>query len=372
MLKELGVDFYRFSLSWSRILPKGVAGSQLNQDGINYYRNLIEELIKNNIEPMATIYCWDLPQPLQDLGGWPNLKMADHYLYYARTVFEQLGDLVKIWLTFNEPLETCFGGYGGGGFAPNVSRSGIADYLCGHTIIKAHARTYHMYQEEFKSKQNGLISMVIDSSWVEPGSNKTEDLEAAERGMQFSYGWFANPIVFGNYPEVMIQRIAKNSQLQGFEISRLPTFSETEIEYNKGTFDFLTINSYTTQLASFLEDTNLSSVHYNTDLNVNFYDDPSWEFAASSWLKVVPWGMRKIINWVSHTYGNNIEIFITENGYSDLGELEDEMRISYFRDYLANILGAILDDGARVTRYTAWTLMDNFEWRQGYRFVWIL
>lgn len=369
MLSELGVDYYRFSLSWSRILPKGVAGSPVNQQGISYYRSLLQELIEKSIEPMVTIYCWDLPQPLQDLGGWPNPELIDHYVYYAKTVFEQLGDLVKIWTTFNEAFETCFGGYGGAGMAPNISRSGIADYLCAHTIIKAHAKTYHLYKDEFKTKQNGVVSIVIDSSWIEPGSEKAEDFEAAERGMQFTYGWFANPIVFGNYPDVMIKRISKISQLQGFEVSRLPTFSEDEIEYNKGTFDFLTINTYTTQLVSFLEDTNFSTVHYYTDLNVNFYDDPSWESAASTWLKVVPWGIRKLINWISNTYGNNTEIFITENGYSDLGGLNDESRIDYFKDYLSNVLAAVLDDKAPVTRYTAWTLMDNFEWGRGYRFV---
>lgn len=366
MLKDLGSDFYRFSLSWSRIVPFGLAGSPVNQAGIDYYRNLSQELIDNGIEPMVTIYHWDLPQKLQDIGGWPNPELAEHFEYYARVVFENLGDLVQLWMTFNEPKQTCLAGYGGYGGAPDIHRSGIADYLCTHTVIKSHARVYHLYDKEFKEEQGGLVGMVIDSSWIEPSSDGAVDIEAAERAMQFSYGWYANPIVFGNYPQVMIDRIGEKSKQQGFEISRLPEFSEEEIEFNKGTYDFLAVNTYTTQYAAAVQDGAASRIDYYADLNVQTYNDPSWGDSASSWLKVVPWGIRSLVNWVAHTYDNNTEIYITENGFSDLGGLDDSDRVDYYREYLSNILDAILDDDINVTRYTAWSLMDNFEWSRGY------
>lgn len=154
MLKNLGVDFYRFSLSWSRILPKGYS-YQVNQEGIDYYNNLINALLAEGIEPMVTLYHWDLPQVLQDLGGWPNELMADYFEDYARVAFENFGDRVKTWITFNEPLNTCYQGYGNVLKAPALNITGFADYLCVHTVLKSHARAYHVYDEEFRSAQNG-------------------------------------------------------------------------------------------------------------------------------------------------------------------------------------------------------------------------
>jgi beta-glucosidase/6-phospho-beta-glucosidase/beta-galactosidase len=136
MLKDLGVDFYRFSISWSRVIPGGVAGSPVNQLGLDYYRNLVQELVDNGIEPMVTMFHWDLPEALQELGGWPNPELEDHFVYYARTLYKELGDLVKHWMTFNEPKQTCLGGYGDGDKAPGYTSSGVADYQCTHILLK--------------------------------------------------------------------------------------------------------------------------------------------------------------------------------------------------------------------------------------------
>lgn len=186
MLKDLGVHFYRFSISWTRVLPYGLAGSPINQKGIDYYRNLTQELIDNGIEPMVTIFHWDTPQVLEEIGGWPNPELADHYVYYARLVFENLGDLVKLWFTFNEPKQICLQGYGTGEKAPGYNASGYADYECAHTVLKAHAKAYHMYDEEFREKQGGRVGIVIDTPWFEPASGLPEDIEAAENAIQFN------------------------------------------------------------------------------------------------------------------------------------------------------------------------------------------
>jgi beta-glucosidase/6-phospho-beta-glucosidase/beta-galactosidase len=155
LLKDIGVDFYRFSISWSRVIPEGVAGSPVNQLGINYYKNLVQELINNGIEPMVTMYHWDLPEALQDLGGWLNPEVIDHYAYYAKTLYEELGDSVKHWMTFNEPKQTCMGGYGDGNMAPGYNFTGLEDYQCTHILLKAHAKAYHIYDEEFRAEQQG-------------------------------------------------------------------------------------------------------------------------------------------------------------------------------------------------------------------------
>jgi beta-glucosidase/6-phospho-beta-glucosidase/beta-galactosidase len=158
MLAELGVDFYRFSISWSRILPKGFG--EINQDGIDYYNNLIDELLKQNVQPLVTLFHWDTPQILQDLGGWTNPIIVDYFEDYARIVFESFGDRVKDWITFNEPYNMCLNGYGTRTFfvvfAPDLGVHGIGEYECTHNVIKAHARAYHLYNDTFKATQKGI------------------------------------------------------------------------------------------------------------------------------------------------------------------------------------------------------------------------
>ncbi|XP_019875746.2 myrosinase 1-like isoform X1 [Aethina tumida] len=365
LLKDLGVNHYRFSLSWSRILPTGF-NNRVNKPGVQYYRNLIGKLLENGIQPMVTLFHWDLPQPLQDLGGWTNSLLIDIYAEYARVVFRELGDLVKLWATFNEIRQVCEEGYGSGSLAPAVKSPGFGDYMCTHNVIKAHAKAYHIYDDEFRSKQGGRVSVVFDSDWFEPMTNSTEDIEAAETRLQFSFGWHANPIVNGNYPQVMIDRIAERSAKENFPGSRLPTFTDDEIEYIKGTYDFMSVNSYSTSLVKKQEDTDYSTHSWFKDMGSTAYKDESWEGSATSWLKVVPWGMRKLLVWIKDTY-NNPEIMITENGISDNGTtLQDDFRINYYRQYLSNILDAMYEDGVNVTAYTAWSLLDNLEWINGF------
>lgn len=154
MIKDLGVDYYRFSISWARILPKGIHGN-VNLKGIEYYNKLIDALVDNNIQPVVTLYHFDLPQYLQDLGGLINSVVVKHFTYYAKIAFENFGDRVKFWLTFNEPRIICMYGYGSNGLAPAVDLKGIGEYQCAHNILKAHASVYHMYEQQFRSSQNG-------------------------------------------------------------------------------------------------------------------------------------------------------------------------------------------------------------------------
>ncbi|RZC32998.1 Glyco hydro 1 domain containing protein, partial [Asbolus verrucosus] len=265
MLKNLGVTRYRFSLSWSRILPMGFI-NKINQAGVDYY--LITALKGNGIEPYVTLYHWDLPQPLQNLGGWPNPLLVDYFADYTKLAFTLFGDDVKNWMTFNEPKHNCQMGYGYGYLAPAYMSNGVGSYLCAHTVLKTHAKAYHIYDEEFRATQNGRVTMVIDTNWFEPANDSKQDKEAAERKLQFdvSFRWYANPIYNGNYPQVMIDRIADRSLKEDFLKSRLPESTLEEIDYIKGTYDFFAVNHYTTNLVEWSEDYDIGNSSTDADI----------------------------------------------------------------------------------------------------------
>lgn len=184
MIRELGLDFYRFSLSWPRILPTSFP-DKINEAGIQYYNNLIDEMLKYNIEPMITLYHWDLPQKLEEMGGWTNPYVIDWFGDYARTAFKLFGDRVKYWITINEPYQVCTQGYGDAGSikAPNKNITGVADYICAKNLLMAHARAYHIYEEEFRSSQGGVIFIAFGAEWYEPSTE--DDVIAAYESNQF-------------------------------------------------------------------------------------------------------------------------------------------------------------------------------------------
>ncbi|XP_068082738.1 myrosinase 1-like [Anabrus simplex] len=160
LLKDLEADFYRFSISWPRIMPTGEANN-INQPGIDYYNKLINLLVDNGIQPMITIYHWDLPQWLQDLGGWTNPIIVDYYENYARVLYENFGDRVKWWLTFNDPGTFMSGYTTKQGMAPSIDKPGVGDYLTAHHVLIAHARAYHLYDEQYRATQQGKVRVTL-------------------------------------------------------------------------------------------------------------------------------------------------------------------------------------------------------------------
>lgn len=182
MMRELGLEFYRFSLSWPRILPNSFP-DKINEAGVAYYNNLINEMLKYNIQPMVTLYHWDLPQKLQELGGWTNPQIVDWYADYARVVFELFGDRVKYWITINEPREVCYQGYGVDTMAPRLNMTGVGEYMCAKNLLMAHAKAYHIYDEEFRPTHGGNIFITLSTSWYTPVTK--DDAEAAEETLQF-------------------------------------------------------------------------------------------------------------------------------------------------------------------------------------------
>ncbi|XP_058799429.1 myrosinase 1-like isoform X2 [Phymastichus coffea] len=362
LLKQMGMDFYRFSFSWPRILPTGYANN-VNKNGIKYYHELLDELEKHNIKPMVTLYHWDHPQVFQELGGWTNEVMVDLFGNYARVVFQEFGHRVKIFSTINEPASICTNGYFVGSYAPGLERRRDAEYLCNHNIIKAHARAYHIYDKEFRPQQQGKIGIVLSNVFY--FSKNDYDHISDEIGFQFQFGMYAHAIFTkeGDYPAIIKKRIAENSAFEGLPSSRLPTFSKDWINYIKNTSDYLGINHYTTKLVEPAPKSNCT-IYENDDGLVYSYDE-QWHSTASDWIKIVPEGFLALLLKIKDEYGN-LEIYITENGVSDSGTLEDNQRIKYYYSYIKSLLIAIKKHNCNIKGYTLWSLLDNFEWDRGY------
>ncbi|CAB3241222.1 unnamed protein product [Arctia plantaginis] len=365
LMKLLGVSMYRFSISWTRILPNGLS-NEVNEDGLRYYQELIDELLQNKIVPLVTMYHWDLPQNLQNLGGWTNPIMADYFVDYARILLDNFSDKVKIWLTFNEPLSFCHDGYGGYD-APGGRSSGFEDYMCGHNVLRAHGMVYRLFNDVYRNYSKGHMGISLNIPWMEAASTSTGDQIAAETARQFNFGWFANPIfsTSGDYPAVMRNKIDVNSARQGFSRSRLPNFTSQEVKMIQGSYDFMGVNHYTTYLAQLGTGKVRMEPSFEDDMNAFIFQNDNWPKSNSTWLRVVPWGFRRALNWIKTTYNNPI-ILVTENGISTKPGLSDAKRVQYIDSYLRSLHAAVTKDHCRVKAYIYWSLLDNFEWMRGY------
>jgi len=365
LLKNMGLSSYRFSISWARILPNGLG--EKNQLGIDYYNNLINELLANDITPAVTLYHWDLPQALEDQGGWLNSSVSTWFEEYSRVCFTEFGDRVKFWITLNEPKETSLQGYGGGTMAPGIIGLGTTAYIAAHNQIRAHAAAYRAYKADFAAAQGGKIGITLNINWGEPRDPADSgDLDASETYMQFNLGWYAHAIfVDGKYPEVMRSKIDDKSEEQGFVESRLPQFSDEDSAMILGSSDFLGMNFYTSAIV-YPEIADINDVSFYSDQDVSSYQEEAWFASGSSWLYVTPWGIREALKWASRQY-NHPDIYITENGYSSkLANLDDLHRVYYYKHYVNQVLKAVKIDGVSVKGYYAWSLLDNFEWGNGY------
>ena len=360
MLKLLGVNAYRFSIAWPRIQPGGRGAP--NPEGIAYYNKLIDLLLANGITPFVTLYHWDLPLDLQMAhDGWLNREIVDDFTAYATLCFDAFADRVKHWITLNEPWCCAVLGHGLGVFPPGRTDPD-EPYLVAHHMLLAHAGAVRAFRER---GSDGVIGITNNCDWREPLTQKPEDREAAERAVEFFYAWFADPVVFGEYPEVMRKRLG----------ARLPEFTEEQKTLMKGSADFLGLNHYSTLYASAEKPEVDAGIGPNgnggmsDDQEVFLSADPAWERTDMQW-NILPWGFRKLLNWIADRYPG-YPIYVTENGCAcrepdAVSALDDDQRCRFLKSYTDAMFEAVRTDGVDVRGYFCWSLMDNFEWAQGY------
>ncbi|XP_047312635.1 beta-glucosidase 44-like [Impatiens glandulifera] len=374
LLKDLNFDAYRFSISWSRIFPNG--SKTINQEGVDYYHRLIDYMLQKGITPYANLYHYDLPQGLEDKYlGWLNRQVVKDYADYADFCFKTYGDKVKNWMTFNEPRVVSALGYDDGTHAPGrcskpygnctEGDSATEPYIVAHNLLLSHAAAVKIYREKYQDKQKGRIGILLDFVWYESLTRGKADNYAAQRARDFHVGWFIHPITYGEYPKTMQEIVG----------DRLPKFTKEEIQMVKGSIDYVGINQYTTYYIYHDPSQDHPKVKaYSMDWHASFAyaknGDPIGPKEHSDWLYNVPWGLYKAISYIKEHYGNPTMI-LAENGMDDPGSvdiahgLNDTARIEYYNAYIGE-LKKVIDDGANVEGYFAWSLLDNFEWALGY------
>nr|Q7XKV5.2 RecName: Full=Beta-glucosidase 11; Short=Os4bglu11; Flags: Precursor [Oryza sativa Japonica Group]CAE05482.2 OSJNBa0022H21.2 [Oryza sativa Japonica Group] len=376
-MKEMGMDAYRFSISWSRILPSALSGG-VNREGISYYNNLINELLSKGVQPFVTLFHWDSPQALEDkYKGFLSPNIINDYKEYAETCFKEFGDRVKHWITFNEPWTFCSMGYASGIMAPGrcsswevgkcrVGDSGREPYTACHHQLLAHAETVRLYKEKYQALQKGKIGIILNADWFVPLSQSKSSSDAARRALDFMLGWFMDPLIRGDYPLSMRELVG----------NRLPEFSKEQSGMVKGAFDFIGLNYYTSSYADNDPPSHGHNNSYNTDAHAKITGSrngiPIGPQAASFWFHIYPEGICEMLLYVKENYGNPT-IYITENGVDEVNNktmpleeaLKDDTRIEYYHKHLLALLSA-MRDGANVKGYFAWSLLDNFEWAEGY------
>ncbi len=352
LMRAMNLNSYRFSISWPRIQPTG--SGAVNSKGIDYYSRLVDALLEARIRPFVTLYHWDLPQALEDAGGWPNRDTAARFADYVDLIALRLGDRVSDWMLFNEPLAFTYKGYLDGTHAPG--RNSIIDFLrASHTINLAQAAGFHALKSISPSARVGTA---FNMSACEPATHSEEDQLAAERAHAIGNLWFLGPALNGRYPEAL-----------AFLPETVMRIKSGDLDKMRAPLDFVGINLYYRTIASAPGALERISHTQQWLFPVKLTGGQQGPKTDIGW-EVWPQSMYDMVMRITRDF-NRPQIEITESGcaYNDgpdaNGVIRDTRRIDYHRQYLQALARAI-SDGADVRGYHAWTLMDNFEWAEGF------
>ena len=347
LMQQLGLNAYRFSVSWSRILPAGKGA--VNPRGVAFYDRLVDALLERGIQPTVTLYHWDLPQALDDAGGWLNPEIASWFADYAQVAFRALGDRVPLWATLNEPWVVADGGYLHGVLAPG-HRSLVEAPRVSHNLLRAHGMAVQAYRAEGKHQ----IGLVVNLEPKHPASSSTQDLAATRRADAYMNRQYLEPVLSGAYPAELAEMFGE----------AWPAFPDTDLRLIRQPIDFLGVNYYTRGVTRH-DDTALPARAATARQPQSVYTDTGWEVYAP--------GLAETLIWVRDRGGaGDLPLYVTENGaafpdpaQSTNGAMEDPLRVDYYRGHLRGALDAIRR-GVNLRGYFAWSLLDNYEWSHGY------
>jgi beta-glucosidase len=347
MMADLGLSAARISLSWPRIIPQGKG--EANQKGIDFYNRVIDELLKKNIQPFVTLYHWDLPQVLEDFGGWTNRDTARHFGDYAAICAKAFGDRVKHWMAFNEPWIFTVLGYMFGIHAPGIQDRKRA-LKAGHIVNLAQGLGVRAIRANSKPE---MVGTAFSMQPIFPKTDSPEDQAAAERYHRFNNVWFLETAMEGRYPKIFLE----GSEEEWLDIR------PGDMEMMKAPLDFIGINLYTRMTIAHDPHDTVMGTRPAYHGEENELTDFGWE--------VYPRALSEMILRISRDYPK-MPIYVTENGASygekpDAdGQVRDQRRIRFLRGYIGE-MGRAIEQGADVRGYFLWTFTDNFEWAEGFQ-----
>ncbi|GBF10270.1 glycoside hydrolase family 1 protein [Tepidibacillus sp. HK-1] len=361
LMKEIGHNTFRISISWSRLIPGG--RGEVNQEAVKFYNNVIDELIANDIEPFVNLFHFDMPLELQHEGGWENRQVVDAYAAYAKEVFRLFGDRVKKWFTFNEPIVPVEGGYLYDFHYPNVIDAKRAVQVAYHTMI-AHAKAVETFRT-FNIK-DGKIGIILNLTPSYPRSQHPADLKASHIADLFFNRSFLDPAVLGKYPEDLIEILREHGHL--------PVTQKGDKKLLKaGKIDLLGVNYYQPRRVKAKEHLPNPYGPFMPDWFFDNYEMPGRKMNKYRGWEIYEKGIYDIMINLKENYGN-IESFISENGmgvqdeerFVENGEIQDDYRIEFIREHLKWLHKAI-EEGCNVKGYHLWTFMDNWSWMNAYK-----
>ena len=345
IMRRLGLQAYRFSVSWSRILPAGTG--HVNEAGLDFYDRLVDALLENGIEPLVTLYHWDLPAALDDRGGWLNPEISKWFADYAEVMFRKLDGRVKKWATLNEPWVVTDGGYLHGALAPG-HRNRFEAPIASHNLLRAHGAAVQAYRATGRHE----IGLVVNIEPKYRASDDPADVAATARAEAYMNRQYLDPVFFGHYPKEMVEIFGE----------AWPEWPTDDFALIQQPIDFLGVNYYTRSVTRF--DANAWPLKACAVRQKQAtYTETGWEVFAP--------GLTETLLWVKRCYGD-IPLYVTENGSAFFdpptaakGRVEDPLRVDYLREHLGAVRDAIAQ-GVDVRGYMAWSLLDNLEWSLGY------
>jgi len=346
LMAHLGIGAYRFSLAWPRILPDG-RGS-INVRGLDFYDRLVDALLAKNILPVATLYHWDLPIALYNEGGWLNRDTAYAFADYAEVVARQLGDRVSMWITHNEPWCSAYLGYGAGTHAPGMQDMQAA-VTVGHHLLLSHGLAVPRLRTH--TKAGTQVGIALNFTPVYPADDTPETAQSVERTDTFTNRWFVEPIYKGAYPEHLFEDIGVKP----------PPVQENDLGVIATPIDFLGVNNYSRMVVR-SNPSKPSGVEFVAPVPGASYTEMGWE--------VYPQAIGSLLTRLHKDY-HVPSLLVTENGAAfddtvgDDGEVSDPRRIEYLREHI-RVVGRVLAQGVPVQGYLVWSLLDNYEWAEGY------